>query len=498
MRIVRQLATEGLLLAVLGALGGLLAAYAFLPVLTALNPIRTDGFAGVLRAPHIDERVLGFLAVATALTAVLSGLLPAIKIGCSRSLMPVILEGGHRSGQGTAGRRWLAALVVCEIAIAVALLSGGGLVLQSFQRLQHMDPGFRPENLLTMHLELSPAKYQDFPSRVAFADRVLERVRKLPGVLFVGMANNMPLGFPGWDSVFAIEGRPVVNPSAVPITSNRVVTPDYLRTLGVTLLRGRLLDEHDRAGSQPVAVVTEEFARQAWPNENPIGKRVQRVRPGQEFPWMTVVGVVHNVKEDGANFRINRPVWYLPYSQNPNSYPLDLVARISGSPAGLAREIRQAVLEVDPDQPVSNVQTMEENLAGMLVTERFSAILMTALAAMGLLLAIIGLYGIMAYTVSRQTAEIGLRAALGARPADIIRMVLARGASLVGIGLLAGLVCSLGLSRFLAGILYGVKANDPLTFLAVSLLLAATALAACYPTAHRAATVDPLVALRHE
>jgi putative ABC transport system permease protein len=289
-----------------------------------------------------------------------------------------------------------------------------------------------------------------------------------------------------------------VNPSEVPITSHRVVSPGYLETIGVTLLKGRLLDEHDRGGSLPVAVVTEEFARQAWPGGDPIGKRIQRVRPGQEFPWMTVVGVVKDVKEDRFNFRIRRPVWYLPYAQQQNSYPLDLVIRTSGQPAGLARQVRQAVLDVDRDQPVSNVQTMEQSLRELLATERFSAILMAALAAMGLLLAVVGLYGIMAYTVGRQTGEMGLRAALGACPADIFKMVLTQGAKLIGVGLAAGLLGTTLLARLLAGILYGVRPNDAATLAVISLLLATVALAACYLPARRAARVDPMVALRHE
>ena len=275
------------------------------------------------------------------------------------------------------------------------------------------------------------------------------------------------------------------------------MSPEYLQTIGVTLIKGRWLDEHDRAGTQPVAVVTEEFARQAWPGEEPIGRRIQRVRPGQDFPWMTVVGVVKDVKEDRFNFRISRPVWYLPFSQQENSYALDLVVRSAREPAVLAREIRQAVQELEPDQPVSNVQTMDENLAGLLSTDRFSAILMAALAAMGLLLAVIGLYGIMAYTVGQRTSELGLRAALGARPADILRMVLSRGAVLAGAGLCSGLIGAAFLTRYLGGILYGVKPNDPATLAGVSLLLAAVALAACYFPARRAARVDPMIALRH-
>jgi putative ABC transport system permease protein len=276
------------------------------------------------------------------------------------------------------------------------------------------------------------------------------------------------------------------------------VSPGYLETLGVTLVRGRLLREEDRAGALPVAVISEELARQGWGGEDPIGRQIKRIRPGQDFPWLTVVGVVKDVKEDRFNFRIDRPVWYLPYAQQENTYALNLVVRSSGDPTSLAGPIRRAVLAVDPDQPASDVATMDALLAAMLGTERFSAVLMGALAAMGLILAMIGLYGVMAYTVRRQTGEIGLRVALGARPGAIFKMVLGRGAKLIAAGLLIGVCCAAALARLLAGTLYGVEPNDPGTFAATALFVAMVAVAACYFPARRAMRIGPLVALRSE
>ena len=296
-----------------------------------------------------------------------------------------------------------------------------------------------------------------------------------------------------------MEGHPPLNPNDVPITAHRVVTPEYLQTLGVTLVEGRLLDAHDRAESLPVVVISEELARQGWPGEDPVGKRVKRVRPGQEnFPWLTVVGVVKDVKEDRYNFRIDRPAWYVPYEQTENTMPLDLLVKAGGDPASLAAAVRDAVHAVDPDQAVSDVTTMPAHLAGVVVTERFSAVLMGALAALGLALAIIGLYGVMAYSVSRQTGEMGLRVALGATPRQIFQMVVARGLRLVLIGLTLGLVAAFTLTRFLSGALYRVNPSDPLTFGTVAALLAFVALAACYVPARRATKVDPMVALRYE
>jgi predicted permease len=314
------------------------------------------------------------------------------------------------------------------------------------------------------------------------------------------MTTNMPLSaFVSYDSVFTVEGHPPLNPNDVPITAHRLVTPEYLQTLDVTLLKGRLLDAHDGAEGLPVVVISEELARQGWPGEDPIGKRIKRIRPGQDnFPWLTVVGVVKDVKEDRFNFRIDRPAWYLPYEQTENAQPLDLVVKTSGDPASFATAVRDAVHTVNPDQAVSNVTTMQAHLAGVVVTERFSAVLMGALAALGLTLAIIGLYGVMAYTVSRQTGEMGLRVALGATPREIFTMVVGRGLRLILVGLGLGLAGAVLLTRFLSGALYRVNPSDPLTFGLVAAVLAVAALAACYVPARRATKVDPMVALRYE
>ncbi len=426
--------------------------------------------------------MLGFLVAVTLLTGIVSGLLPALEAAGAKDLMPVIQEGGQRSGRGRAGRRLLAMLAVAEMALAVALLAGGGLMVQSFQRLQLMSLGFRPEHLLTVHLELPPAKYREFRRRGVFVEQVLQRVRHLPGVVSAGTTTNVPLtAFAAYDSLFTVEGHPPANPADVPITSHRLGSSGYLETLGVTLVEGRLLAEQDRANSLPVAVISRELARQGWQGEDPLGKRIKRIRPGEaDSPWLTVVGVVEDVKEDRFNFRINRPVWYLPYAQQENRYPLDLVVRASGEPASLTPALRRAVLAADPEQPISNVMTMPALLAGVLVTDRFSAVLMGTLAGLGLLLAIVGLYGVMAYSVRRQTGEIGLRVALGARPGVIFKLVLGRGARLIAAGLLIGLACAAALTRLLAGTLYGVEADDPWTFAAIALLSTMVALAACW------------------
>src|SRR5438132_4490878 len=498
-RLARQLLTESMLLAVLGGVGGLLLAYWIVPVLAAMNPIPGISLASFFHSFRIDGRVLSFALLVTLATGVIFGLIPALKSAGEREVMPRLKEGDQRIGGGAPGRRWLNVLIVAEIAVAMTLLVAGGLMLQSFDRLQHVDLGFRPDHLLTTKMVLSTSKYSEHRQRVAFADQVLERVKNLPGVISAGTTTNIPLEREiAYDSVFDVEGRPRPNPNDVPITSHRLVSPDYLKTVGVTLIRGRLIDDGDRADRLPVVVISEELARQAWPGEDPLGKRIRRVRGDQDFPWMSVIGVIKNVKEDLFNYRINRPVWSVAYAQSENNFPLNLVLRTSGDPASATAAIREVVHEIDPDQPISNVMTMNENLNGVLVTERFGAILMSLLAASGLLLAALGLYGVMAHSVSQRTAEIGLRVALGAQRTHVLKLILGQGLKLALLGVAIGLTAVWCLTRLLANLLFGISATDPATIISISLLFMSVALLACLLPGRRALAVDPIQALRTE
>ena len=497
-RLIRQLLTESMLLALLGGAAGLVLAHWIVPLLAAINPIQGISLAGFFHNFRIDSRVLAFALLVTLATGAIFGLLPALKAAGEREVMPSLKQGDQHSASAP-GHGWLNVLIVSEIAIAMTLLVAGGLIARSFNRLQHVDLGFKSDNLLTVKMILPASKYSEYRQRIAFVDQVLERVKILPGVLSAGTTTNIPLEREiAYDSVFSVEGRPPVNPNDVPITSHRLVSPDYLKTLGVTLIKGRLIDETDRAGKPPVVVISEELAREAWPGEDPLGKRIKRVRPNQDFLWMTVVGVVKDVKEDLFNYRINRPVWYVPYAQLENNFPVNLVVRTSSDPARVTAAVREAIHAVDPDQPVSNVMTMNENLAGVLVTERFSAILMNALGASGLLLAALGLYGVMAYSVSQRTAEIGVRVALGAQRIHVLQLILSQGAKLTLLGVVIGVAAAWALTRFLAGLLFEVNATDPATFLSISLLLVSIALVACFLPARRALSVDPVIALRAE
>src|SRR6266576_488386 len=499
LRIARQPPTENILLAVIGGMAGLLLAYWLLPILAWLNPIQGISLAAFFHNFSIDQRVLVFALCVSVLTGVAFGLLPALKGAGAHELMPRIKQGDQRSGGDIAGRRWLNGLIVGEIAIALTLLICGGLMVQSFQRLQHVVLGFSPDNLLTMKMVLPASKYSEYGKRVAFADEVVERTRNLAGVVSAGTTTNIPLEREtAYDAIFDVEGRPSPNPNDVPITANRIVSPGYLETLGITLIRGRLINQNDRANSLPIVVVSEEFARQAWPGKDPLGKRVRRIRAGQIFPWMTVVGVVKDVKEDLFNYRINRPVWYVPYAQVENNFPVNLVVRARLDPTSLTAAVRDAIRRVDPDQPVSNIMTMNANLSGVLVTERFGAILMGTLAISGLLLASIGLYGVMAYSVRQRTGEIGLRDALGAQRKHVLGLFMRDGMKLTLVGVAVGLVMAWSTTRLLVSLLFGLGATDAATFCAISVLLGLVGLIACYFPARRALSVDPVIALRAE
>jgi putative ABC transport system permease protein len=498
-RITRQLLTENILLALLGGLGGLFLAHWLLPFLAALNPIQGISLAAFFHNFSIDERVLAFALCVTVLTGIAFGLLPALKGAGAHELMPRMKQGEHRSGGDAVGRRWLKRLIVAEIAVAFTLLICGGLMVQSFQRLQHVSLGFNSDNLLTMKMVLPVSKYSEYRRRVAFADEVLERVRNVPGVVSAGMTTNIPLEREtAYDAIFDVEGRPASNPNDVPITSHRVVTPGYLETLGAALTKGRLIDKTDRADTLPIVVVSEEFARQAWPGKDPIGKRVRRIRAGQMFPWMTVVGVVKDVKEDLFNYRINRPVWYVPYAQVENNFPLNLVVRSSMDPTSLTAALRDAIRKCDPDQPVSNIMTMNTILSSVLVTERFGAVLMGTLAASGLLLAALGLYGVMAYAVKQRTGEIGLRVALGAQRRHVLALIVGDGMKLTLFGVVIGLVAAWSVARLLVSLLFDLSPTDAATFGIVSVLLGVIGLFACYLPARAAMRLDPVEALRCE
>jgi putative ABC transport system permease protein len=497
-RIARQLLTESLVLACLGGLAGLILAYWVAPLLGALSPVQTVSLADLVRDFRVDAHVVEFTLIISILAAAIVGLIPALKVIRSRNLITIIKQREQRVGGVSGGRRLLDVFVIAEIALAATLLVSGGLIVQSFYSLQRVNLGFRPDNLLMLEMALSSSKYQNHSARVAFAGQVVARVKALPSVISASTTTNFPLQLYDSASSFTVEGRPAASAESAPMTIHRLVSPEYFETLGITLLKGRALSENDTAQSLPVVVVNRELARQAWPGEEPLGKRIRRGGPNETgYQWMTVVGVVENVKEDRFNFRTDRPAWYIPYAQQESTNPLYLMVRSATAP-NLLVPIRSAISAVDPNQAIANISTMKERLQEALIKEKFSAVLMATLALIGLVLAAVGLYGVVAYSVGQRTGEIGLRMALGAQARDVFGLVVRHGLTLIVAGLIIGLCGAFMVTRGLTATLYQISPTDPFTFIAVGTLLAIVALLACYIPARAAMKLDPAIALRQE
>ena len=492
LRIVRQLLTESTLLAVAGGLTGLLFAWLSFSFLKQIIPESMAMNAGV----KIDARIFGFTLLLSLLTGIVFGLAPALQ-AAKVDLNEALKQSCGRTGTGAGHRRLRSALVVTEIALALVLLVGAGLLIQTFLKLRALDIGVNPENVLTLRTQLPRSKYGELSRRTAFYQQVLERVRALPGVVAAGYTTAVPLTWKGGTSGFTVEGK-VEGPGQD--ANNRQVTAGYLETMGVKLRQGRFFDEHDDAQAQPVAVINETMARQYWPGESAVGKRFRLGGTDSTSPWRTVIGVIGDVKEMGLEAP-PKAEFFFPYQQLPDmlwNLPRDLTVRTTGDPLSVAAAVRQAVWSVDPAQPVSNVRTMEEIMAEEVAQRRIGMTLLAAFAALALLLASLGIYGVLSYAVTQRTQEIGIRMALGANRRAVLRLVMADGLRLAGVGVAIGLGASFALTRLMSGLLFGVSASDPRTLVGVTLLLTAVALLACYIPARRAAKVDPMIALRYE
>ena len=491
-RIVRQLLTESVSLAVAGGLAGLLFAWSCFSFLKQIIPDNMALNAGV----RIDARIFGFTLLLSFLTGIVFGLAPALQ-AAKIDLNEALKQGGGRTGTGAGHRRLRSALVVIEIALALVLLVGAGLLIQAFLRLRALDVGVNPENVLTLRTMLPRNKYGELPKRDAFYRQVVERVRALPGVVSAGYTTAMPLTWKGGTNGFSIEGR---GQGPGQDAQSRQVSAGYMETMGVKLRQGRFLDERDDAQAQPVAVINETMARQFWPGEGALGKRFKLGPFDSQNPWVTVVGVVGDVKEMGLEAPAKAEMFF-PYQQLPRmlwNMPRDLAVRTTGDPMSVAAAARQAVWSVDRNQPVSNVRTMNEILAEEVAQRRIGMTLLAAFAALALALASLGIYGVLSYSVAQRRQEIGVRMALGAGRKDVMRMVLADGMRLAAAGVAVGLGVSFALTRLMAGLLFGVSASDLRTLAGVTLLLTLVALVACYIPARRATKVDPMIALRYE
>ena len=501
-RIGQQLITEGALLSGIGGSAGLLLAWGMQPIFRMLDPIRPHSFMDVVLDFRMDTRAFVFCFAISVLSGLMFSLVPTLKLARLRNLNAMLRRREQRVGGIAARRGSLRILVAAEIAIAVSLCFGGALLTKSFYRLDQLDLGYRPENLLTMELPLSVTEYRKEEQKIAFLNRLLERVRVLPGVEAAGITTSVPLQDFSPDSVFTVEGHPPRNPSDVPITSLRHVSAGYAETLGLTLLKGRMITAQDRPDTLPVAVITEELARQAFGSDDPIGKRLRRGRQQDtNYPWLVVVGVVRDAKEDRLNFRIARPVLYIPYVQRTNppaSVSLGLVVRATGDPVATGTAVRASIREINPYQPVLGISSMEVMLSSVLSSDHFSARVMAILAAVGLFLAAIGLYSLIAYSVRQRTGEIGLRMALGAQPRSVIALIARESAALVGLGFALSLPVMFVAARMLSGVLFSVSATDPAILAGIVLSLTTIALTACFVPTMRAIRLDPLRALRCE
>jgi putative ABC transport system permease protein len=488
---------ESLAIGLAGGAAGLALTTWLAPLLSALNPVRPAAFGPALTDFRVDSLTIAIGATISAVTTILTAIVSHTRSDSRAHVAATLAASGPRTGLGRARRTRLRLLVASQIAVAVLLLVGSGLVLRSFAALRDTDIGFRTHGIASSQLTLPPRMFTDHIRRVADLERLVASVREIPGITNAGITTNIPLQRGSFDAFFTVEGRVVENPNDVPITGHRVVTPEYLRLLGVRLMKGRLLSESDTAAAPLVVVITEELARQAWPGEEPIGRRIRRGRASDTTnPWLTVVGVVRDVKEDRFNFRTNRAAWYLPYAQQNSSAPPNLVIESEADFDALTAAVRRRVRAFDPDVAASELVAFDVHVAGLIVTERFAAVMLSALACAGLLLAVIGLYGAISHIVRAQQSEIALRIAVGAARGRVVVMVV-REVMLVAVWgtITGGLVAAVG-ANGLSTVLYEVKPHDAVTYGSVAVLLIVVSVAAAFVPALRAARVDPAGLLR--
>jgi len=488
-RLMRQLLTESLILALAGGVAGLALAYAALRLL----------MAGAASFPRVTETrmdigVLAFAMLVSLATGILFGLAPAFH--SARHTTRQTLQEGSRGTAGGASQRLRSALAVAELALSLALLAGSGLLIRSFLRLQEIDAGFRPDGVLTMRISLPEQKYSKPEQTRAFYRELLDRVRQLPGVDAAGGASGLPLSGTGWSGTTTIDTQAVPQDQTTPEADQRPALPGYFEAMGIPLIRGRYFDQRDTATSAMVAIVDETLANTYWPHQDAIGRRIKQGNGSN--PWRVVVGVVRHVRYRTLESP-SRVELYWPYAQT--DFALDsmsLAIHTTADPRLLANAVQKQVLALDPDQPVYRIRTMYELMAESVARRRLSMFLLAAFAGAALLLSAVGIYGVMSYSVARRAREMGIRMALGARSGNILWLVLGQSLWMTIAGLSIGIAGSLVLTRFLSSLLFHVKATDPFTYSAVALFLGLVAQIASLIPAYRATTIDPVSALRQE
>jgi len=491
-RIVRQLLTESIVLALVGGALGLLVAFWGIDALRALSP----GNIPRLESVGIDRQVLFFTLGVSLVTGLVFGLAPALTVS-NPNLNETLKESGRSSMEGKRGRHLRNALAIAEIALSLVLLVGAGLLVRSFLHLQNVKPGFNPENLLTVDLVLPSAKYAENQQVTNFYDQLLQRLAQQPGIQAATVTSALPLGGGGDILAFFVERRTRTSADRVPDAETRTVSPDYFRALQIPLRGGRLLEERDNQDAPRAVVVSETLARKYFPGEDPLGKRLTFGDPqSPDVQWQTIVGIVGDVRQSGLDEEPYAQI-YRSYRQSPRR-ALTVVVRTASEPNRMINDLRSQIWSLDREQPLYNIRTAEGVLAEAIARPRFNMLLITILAGVALVLAAVGIYSVISYTVTQRTHEIGIRMALGARPLDVFKMVLQQGLWLALAGVGSGIVAAFAVTRLLASLLYGVRPTDAVTFAGVSALLTAIVLLACYIPARRATRVDPMVALRYE
>jgi putative ABC transport system permease protein len=491
-RVLRQLLTESVLLAVMGGAVGLAVAWGGIELIRVWNP----GDLPLIDSVRLDWSALGFMILVSTLTGILFGLAPALH--SVRAELNATLKEGGRTGMGRTHGRTRSALVVSEIALSLMLLVGAGLLLRSFVNLRQVTGGFstQPRQILTMLISPGNRKYKDDRVGLAFYDEVLRRARAVPGVESAAVTDSLPPDRQGDADTFEIEGHALVPGELNPIISQPAVSSDFFRALGIPLLKGRYFSDRDNRDSRPVAIVSEGFVRRFFGNQEALGQRIKQSGPGYGDKWMEIVGVVGNVKYLGLTVDTD-PALYIPFAQSYDPL-MFLVVRSPGDAAGLAAALRRNIQSIDPDVTLAQISTMEQMLDLSVSQPRFDTMLLSLFAGIALLLAAVGIYGLIAYSVAQRTHEIGVRMALGAAQADVVRMVARQSASLAVIGIALGLGGAFLLARLLKTMLFGVGVADALTFVAAPVGILLVVLLATFFPALRATRISPVVALRYE
>ena len=491
-RLIRQALTESLLLSIIGGLAGLLLANWGTRLLLSLKPAALERFNGL----QLDARVLLFVFGVSLLTGIIFGIAPAWSVARA-DFATSIKEGGRSTTAGPSGNLLRKSLVTAEFALALVLLVGASLLIKGFSHLRSVNPGFNPQSVMTMHLQLPATRYAEIPPQTQFRREVLSRLNSLPGAQ-AAMVTDIPLGGVYVAHRIVIDGQPVPI-GAEPQVQTLSVMGDYFHVMQIPIRAGRDFTPMDREGQPLVAIVNEQFVKEFFPRSSPIGTRIDWIRAPHPPLWMTIIGVAADVRHSGLNQPVD-PAVYAPFSQSDEPWRrwMTLAIRTSGPAPGLLDQVKQHVWNVDRQIPLSDVHSLDELMAGSLDQERFNMSLLGIFAALALILATVGVYGLMAYTVSQRTHEIGVRVAVGAQRRDVLNLVIREGAKLAFLGIAIGIAAAFGLTRLMASMLFAVKPTDPATFAGVAILLALVALTACYLPARRATRIDPLVALRYD